>query len=36
VGVENSGHLIQEEQPELAARTMIDFLQGDYQRALKS
>jgi pimeloyl-ACP methyl ester carboxylesterase len=36
VDVENSGHFIQEEQPELVARTMIDFLQADYQRALKS
>ncbi len=31
VNVENSGHFIQEEQPERVARTMLDFLQGDHQ-----
>ncbi|WP_208116423.1 alpha/beta hydrolase [Paraburkholderia sp. BL10I2N1] len=30
LNVENSGHFIQEEQPELVARTMVDFLQGDH------
>ncbi|QIN64346.1 Haloalkane dehalogenase (plasmid) [Caballeronia sp. SBC1] len=35
VKVENSGHFIQEEQSELVARTMIDFLQDDHQPALK-
>jgi pimeloyl-ACP methyl ester carboxylesterase len=31
VNVQNSGHFIQEEQPELVARTMVDFLQVDHQ-----
>ena len=34
--VENSGHFVQEEQPEFVARTMIDFLQGEQQTAPKS
>jgi pimeloyl-ACP methyl ester carboxylesterase len=28
VNVENSGHFIQEEQPEFVTRTMVDFLRG--------
>jgi pimeloyl-ACP methyl ester carboxylesterase len=30
VDVENSGHFIQEEQPEFVTKTMLDFLQGDH------
>jgi pimeloyl-ACP methyl ester carboxylesterase len=30
VDVENSGHFVQEEQPEFVTRTMVDFLQGDH------
>ncbi|WP_445143336.1 alpha/beta fold hydrolase [Dyella sp. Tek66A03] len=29
VSVENSGHFVQEEQPEFVTRTMVDFLQGN-------
>jgi pimeloyl-ACP methyl ester carboxylesterase len=36
VNVENSGHFVQEEQPEFVARAMIDFLQSDHQQELKS
>jgi pimeloyl-ACP methyl ester carboxylesterase len=36
INVENSGHFVQEEQPEFVARAIIDFLQGDHQQALKS
>ena len=28
VDIENSGHFIQEEQPEVVAQTMLGFLQG--------
>ena len=31
VKVEDSGHFIQEEQPEFVTRTMVDFLQDDHQ-----
>jgi pimeloyl-ACP methyl ester carboxylesterase len=30
VKVEDSGHFVQEEQPEFVARTMVDFLQNDH------
>ncbi len=31
VNVENSGHFVQEEQPEFVTQTMVDFLQGVHQ-----
>lgn len=30
VNVENSGHFVQEEQPEFVTRTLVDFLQGNH------